>query len=139
MDTQFLYLYTWNRTHLKKTPFEWQRALNKTLSISNVGKNVEVGPWPPPLPGLDSLTGIFFIVYLALIGHEIDFEQNLYFSLTKVVWHLENFAFFPYVYTIKQSYIAKEMKILSVRPTCLKIKKNILSVYFVFQGILNIF
>ena len=31
------------------------------------------------------------------------------------------------------------MKILSVRPTTLKIKKNILSVYFVFQGILNIF
>ena len=80
-------------------------------------------PPPPPLPGLDSLTGIFFIVYLALIGHEIDFEQNLYFSLTKVVWHLENFAFFPYVYTIKQIHIAKEMKILSMRPTYLKIKK----------------
>ena len=38
----------------------------------------------------------------------------------------DNYNFFcvlPYVYTIMQSYIAKEMKTLSVRPTCLKIKK----------------
>ena len=57
---------------------------------------VQTSPDPPlPLPGLDFLTGIFFIVYLALIGHEIYFEQNLYFSLPKVVSHLENLAFFP--------------------------------------------
>ena len=68
---------------------------------------VQTSPNPPPLPGLDSLTGIYFIVYLALIGYKIYFEQNLYCSFTKVVWHLENFVFFPYVFTIKQSYIAK--------------------------------
>ena len=106
---------------------------------------VKVGKWskprltPPPLPGLDSLTVIFFIAYLALVDHEMYFEQNLYISPHKSGLTLRKFCVLPYVYTIKQSYIAKEMKTLSVRPTCLKIKKNILSVYFVFQGILNIF
>ena len=52
-----------------------------------------------------------------LIEHEIYFEQNLYFSLTKVVCYLENLAFSVYLY-----YTAK---LHSVRPSSLNIKKNI--------------
>ena len=39
----------------------------------------------PPLANLGILNCYFFIGYLGLIDHEMDFEMNLFFSLTKVV------------------------------------------------------
>ena len=56
----------------------------------------------PPLANLGILNCYFFIGYLGLIDHEMDFEMNLFFSLTKVVWHLEIFLALPYIwYTVK--------------------------------------
>ena len=98
-----------------------------TSSKGSLKKTVTVGKWskprltPPPLPSLDSLTVTFFIVYLSLIDHDMYFEQNLYFSLTSGLT-LRKFCVLPHVYTIKQSYIMKKMKNLSVKPTPLKIK-----------------
>ena len=86
----------------------------------------------PPLPSLDSLTGIFFIVHLALIGHEIYFEKNLYFSLTKVVWHLK-FFFLSSLYTVTVKW--ERWKFPSVRPTSPKNGK----MFYRFQGIQSIF
>ena len=92
LDPKELRRHTLRRKIQRKNIF----CLGKPSKIT-----VKVGKWSKPcltpsptLPGLVSLTVIFFIVYLPLIDHEMYFEQNLYFSLTKVVWHLENFAFF---------------------------------------------
>ena len=59
-----------------------------------------------PLPNV-----YFFISYKGLIGHGMDFKMNLYFSFTKVVWHLEN-VYTLYVYTIYQSNLVKTWKFL---------------------------
>ena len=53
---------------------------------------------PPPLANLGLLNCYFFIGYLGLIDHEMDFEMNLFFSLTKVVWHLEKMSDLPYIW-----------------------------------------
>ena len=39
----------------------------------------------PPPSQLGNPSLLFFIGYLGLIGHEMDFEINIYFSLTEVV------------------------------------------------------
>ena len=53
-------------------------------------------PAPTPLPTWESFT-VIFIDYLSLIDHEMNFEINLFFSFTEVVWHLENFYAFAYI------------------------------------------
>ena len=52
---------------------------------------------------------------------------------------LRKFCVLPHVYTIKHSYIIKKMKNSKCQTYPPKNQKNILSVYFVFQGILNNF
>ena len=46
---------------------------------------------PPSLGNLGILNCYFFIAYLGFEYHEMDFEINFIFSLTKVFQHLENF------------------------------------------------
>ena len=82
---------------------------------------------------------LFFIGYLGFIGHEMDFETNLYFSPHRSGLTLRKFCVPLHVYTIKQSYIIKKMKNSKCQTYPPKNQKNILSVYFVFQGILNNF
>ena len=72
----------------------------------------------------------------------MDFEINLFFFLTKVMKHFKFFSNFfnlAYIITIERSYREKKEKTLSVRPTPHKNKKNVLCVYYMFQGILSIF
>ena len=66
----------------------------KTVKVGNLSQPA----WPPrPLANLGILNCYFFIGYLGLIDHEMDFEMNLFFSLTKVVWHLEKMSDLPYI------------------------------------------
>ena len=73
--------------------------------------NLSQPRWPPPLANLGILNCYFFIGYLGLIDHEMDFEMNLFFSLTKVVWHLEKCL----IFLIYGNW--RRWKFLSVRPT----------------------
>ena len=70
------------------------REAFKKKKRSNLGKIPNLPD--PPLPTWEPLT-VFFIAYLGSMDHEMDFESNLFFSLTKVVWHLEKFSALPYI------------------------------------------
>ena len=81
---------------------------------------------PPSLAYLGILNCYFFIAYLGSIDHEMDFEINLFFPLTKVSWHLENFCILQYTFFINQ--IENWQIFLSIRPTHPKNAK----MFFVF-------
>ena len=75
-----------------------KKLLYKIKKLVKVGNSSQPA-WPPPAPlaNLGILNCYFFIGYLGLIDHEMDFEMNLFFSLTKVVWHLEKMSDLPYI------------------------------------------
>ena len=56
----------------------------------------------PPPSNLGTLNCYFFIAYLGFTDKEMDFEINLFFSLTKVFGHLENFLILLYIFSINQ-------------------------------------
>ena len=105
-------VFVWWRWTMKKD-FMWTHYLKRRKKRKSAvegryhGRNVKHGeksiaPWPTWEP----LT-VFFIVYLGSMGLEMDFESNLYFSFTKVVWHLENFSALP---CIGNGNISKEFE-----------------------------
>jgi len=65
-------------------------CLNKYISEAFIKKTVKFGNCsqiagdPPTLAYLGILNCYFFIGYLGLLYHEMDFEINLFFSFTKV-------------------------------------------------------
>ena len=59
--------------------------------MAKFGNCSQIAGDPPTLAYLGILNCYFFIGYLGLLDHEMDFEINLFFSFTKVSWHLEKF------------------------------------------------
>ena len=106
--------------------FKWycawvREAFNKKKTVKLGEKSKP--PGPPPPPNLGTLNCYFFIDYLDFMDHEMDFESNLFFSLTKVVWHLR---FSAILYLMVQEQTSDYSK---CQPC----------VYFVFWVLLSIF
>ena len=100
---------------------------------SNLGKSPNLFYSLPPPFNLGTLNCYFFITSLAYTDNEKDFETNLNFSFTKVVWHLD---YFGVLYLMFQHQNLDYSKCQTYPP---KNAKNILCVYFAFQTILSIF
>ena len=58
-----------------------REAFKKTAKFGN---SSQIAGDPPTLAYLGILNCYFFIGYLGLLDHEMDFEINLFFSFTKV-------------------------------------------------------
>ena len=59
---------------------------------------------PPPKLYFGPLFVILLIAYLGFRDYEMDFEINLYFPPTKLVWHLEKNHLLPYIGTSKSEF-----------------------------------
>ena len=91
------------RSFFTKFLFSIRGALQK--KIFHKVKTLTEPPLPP-LPPLGSVTLniFFFIADLGFRDYEMDFEINLFFSLTKLVWHLEKNHLLPYIGTSKSEF-----------------------------------